>query len=58
MKQNRLKLMSEAERVKYDVARELGLTDRLLRVGWGGLTAEETGRIGGIIARRSKKTES
>ena len=57
MKQNRLKLMSEAELVKYDVARELGLTDRLLRVGWGGLTAEENGRIGGIIARRSKKTD-
>ena len=24
------------------------LIDKLLRVGWGGLTAEETGRIGGL----------
>ena len=46
------RLMDEAERLKYEVAEELGLTQRLLRVGWAGLTAGETGRIGGIVARR------
>ena len=44
--------MDEAERLKYEVAEELGLTERLKRVGWAGLTAGETGRIGGIVARR------
>ena len=47
-----LKLMDETERLKYEVAEELGLTERLLQVGWAGLTAGETGRIGGIVARR------
>ena len=42
----------EMERLKYEVAHEVGLLDRLLEVGWGGLTAEETGRIGGLVAQR------
>ena len=40
--------------MKYEIANELGLGDKLSHVGWGGLTAEETGRIGGIITRRKK----
>lgn len=40
--------------LKYEVAMELGLGDKLSRVGWGGLTAEETGRIGGIMTRKRK----
>lgn len=41
--------------MKYEIANELGLGDKLSHVGWGGLTAEETGRIGGIITRRKKQ---
>lgn len=40
--------------MKYEIANELGLGEKLYNVGWGGLTAEETGRIGGIITRRKK----
>lgn len=40
--------------MKYEIANELGLGEKLLKVGWGGLTAKETGRIGGIITRRKK----
>lgn len=40
--------------MKYEIANELGLGEKLLQVGWGGLTAEETGRIGGIITRKKK----
>lgn len=40
--------------MKYEIANELGLGEKLLNVGWGGLTAKETGRIGGIITRRKK----
>ena len=50
-----IRLMEETERLKYEVADELGLTERLLRVGWAGLTAGETGRIGGIVARRLRE---
>ncbi len=45
---------SEAEKLKYEAAAELGLIDRLLKVGWGGLTAGETGRIGALVARRKR----
>ena len=40
--------------MKYEIANELGLGEKLFNVGWGGLTAKETGRIGGIITRRKK----
>ena len=43
---------TEAERMKYEVAEELGLLPKLLELGWGALTAEETGKIGGLVARR------
>ncbi len=49
------RLMDEAERLKYEAADELGLTPRLLRVGWGGLTAVETGRVGALVARRLRE---
>ena len=51
MAHNALRPMSDAERLKYRAAEQLGLTDRLLRVGWAGLTAGETGKIGGIVSR-------
>jgi len=46
--------LSPDQRLKYDIARELGLLDRVREVGWAGLTAKETGRIGGLMARRRR----
>lgn len=43
------------EKLKYEIAEELGLSDKVSKEGWGGLTAEETGRIGGIMTRRKKE---
>lgn len=43
------------EKIKYEIADELGLGEKLDKLGWGGLTAEETGRIGGIMTRRKKE---
>lgn len=43
------------EKIKYEIAEELGLKDKVERLGWSGLTAEETGRIGGVMTRRKKK---
>lgn len=52
------KELSEAEKlrekIKYEIAEELGLKDKVDGLGWGGLTAEETGRIGGIMTKRKK----
>ena len=43
------------EKLKYEIAYELGLSDKVDECGWSGLTAEETGRIGGIMTRRKKE---
>lgn len=40
------------ERVKYRAAKEAGLLERVLEVGWAGLTAKESGKIGGMLAHR------
>lgn len=58
MAQSALRLMSDVERLKYEAAEQLGLTDRLLEVGWAGLTAGETGKIGGIVSRRLREGRS
>lgn len=42
------------EEMKYEIAKELGLSSKVDKVGWGGLTAEETGRIGGIMTKIKK----
>lgn len=42
------------EKIKYEIADELGLKDKVDAYGWGGLTAEETGRIGGIMTKRKR----
>ena len=43
------------EKIKYEIAEELGLKDKVEKLGWGGLSAEETGRIGGIMTKRKKE---
>ena len=41
--------------MKYEIAEELGLIGKIKKVGWGGLTAKETGRIGGIMTAKKKQ---
>ena len=49
-----LEELTAEELVKYEIAKELGLFDRVMTDGWGSLSAKETGRIGGILAKRRK----
>ena len=42
---------------KYEVATELGIYDKVLEKGWGSLTAEETGRVGGVLRKRKNSGE-
>ena len=42
---------------KYEVAKELGIYDKVLEQGWGSLTAEETGRVGGMLRKRKNSGE-
>lgn len=43
------------ENIKYEIAEELGLNEKIDELGWSGLTAEETGRIGGLMTKRKKE---
>ena len=42
---------------KYEVEKELGIYDKVLEKGWGSLTAEETGRVGGMLRKRKNSGE-
>lgn len=44
-------------KLKYEIARELGLMDKIEEVGWGGLTAKESGKIGGLVRVKKKAIE-
>lgn len=46
--------MEAEERMKYEIAEELGLLDQVLEKGWRSLSAKETGKIGGIMTSRRK----
>ena len=56
LKTNRALTENEMRResLKYEIAEELGLTDKIGTCGWSGLTAEETGRIGVLMTKRKK----
>lgn len=47
--------MEGTERMKYEIAEEMGLLDKVLKDGWRSLSAKETGKIGGIMTSRKRK---
>ena len=54
------KNLEPEEKLKYEVAEELGLLDKVMEQGWRSLTSKETGRIGGLVTkkRRSEKAKT
>ena len=49
--------LSQQEKRKYEIAKELGLLEKVKQVGWAGLSAKETGRIGGVMGRRNNTSK-
>jgi hypothetical protein len=49
------KVLTENDLLKYEIAEELGLMDKVTTAGWKSLTSRESGRIGGILARKLKE---
>ncbi len=43
------------EKLKYEIAKELGYLDKVVESGWKSLTAKESGRIGGLMTKRRKE---
>lgn len=51
-----LKKITPEEQLKYEIAEELGLLDKVLSEGWKSLSSKETGRIGGLITKKRRET--
>ena len=41
--------------LKFEIATELGLSDKVMENGWRSLTAKESGRIGGLMTKRKRE---
>jgi hypothetical protein len=46
--------LTQEEKLKYEIAEELGLLDRVMKDGWKSLSSKETGRIGGLMTKKKK----
>lgn len=43
--------------LKFEIASELGLAEKVLKFGWKSLSAKETGKIGGLVSKRKKSLQ-
>ena len=50
-----LRNLEPEDQLKYEIAEELGLLDKVMSEGWKSLSAKETGRIGGLMTRKKKE---
>ena len=46
--------LTKEELMKYEIAQELGLLDKVMTEGWRALSSKETGRIGGLLAKKKR----
>jgi small acid-soluble spore protein F (minor alpha/beta-type SASP) len=48
------KTPEHVENLKLEIAEEIGLLEKVKNFGWAGLSAAETGRIGGLLTKKLK----
>ncbi|HHW61021.1 MAG TPA: small, acid-soluble spore protein, alpha/beta type [Syntrophomonadaceae bacterium] len=48
---------SERERLKMEIAKELGIWEQVEKEGWKSLSNAACGRVGGIMRKRLKEIE-
>jgi hypothetical protein len=41
--------------IKMEIVAELGLMEKVEKVGWSGLSAAESGRVGGLMTQRLRQ---
>lgn len=51
---NDIKSLKKEEQMKWEMAVELGLFDKVVKQGWKSLTSKESGRLGGMLAAKNK----
>ena len=54
-KEIRLEELTAEEKMKYEIAEELGLLDKVMKEGWRALSSKETGKIGGLVTKRRRE---
>jgi len=54
-KEIRLSELTDDEKMKYEIAEELGLLDKVLKEGWKSLSSKETGKIGGLVTKKRRE---
>lgn len=47
--------LTPEEQLKYEIAKEIGVFDEVLKNGWKSLSAKETGKIGGLMTKRKRE---
>ena len=47
--------LSPDDKLKYEIAEELGLLEKVKESGWKSLSAKETGRIGGLMTKKKRE---
>lgn len=47
--------LSPDDKMKLEIAEELGLLDQVQSQGWKSLSAKETGRIGGLMTKKKRQ---
>lgn len=52
---NKKKVLTADDKMKYEIAEELGLLDKVESEGWKSLSAKETGRIGGLMTKKKRE---
>lgn len=50
--------LSPDDRMKYEIAEELGLLEKVKEDGWKSLSARDTGRIGGLMTKRKRQNKN
>jgi len=56
-KKAREKKADPLEPLKMEIAEELGLVSKIKVQGWDSLSAQEAGRIGGLMTQRRRKQQ-
>ena len=54
-KEIKLEELTEEEKLKYEIAEELGLLDQVMKEGWKSLSSKQTGKIGGLVTKRRRE---
>ena len=47
--------LTEDQKMKLEIASELGLLDKVQKDGWKSLSSKETGRIGGLMTKKKRE---